>query len=188
MSPAVHQHDSRMNVHDKKQAKREFVHMQRAVSEALRRLDPISLIEAGAPASEYDLELGTIMPRLREARTSEDLCRILHEEFVRWFGIELAGDKAGFYVAANEIWTQWLVSRARVLSGTDDVELIEPGSVSVLYSGERLEPLRILRLGTRFFVESTSEPGMWWMGSRDAGTDIHVWGQYGFYDEAFPQH
>lgn len=48
-----------------------------------------------------------------------------------------------------------MIARANTCS---DVELIEPGSVRVLYSGERLDPLRILRLGGRFFVESTSEP------------------------------
>lgn len=177
-----------MNVDDKKPAKREFIDIREAVAEALRRLDPIGLTEAGTPSSEYDPEIGTIMPRLREARTSDDLARIIHEEFVAWFGPETAGSEARYNVAANEIWSHWLLNRARVLSGSDDVELVEPGTVRVLYSGEPLEPLRILRLGTRYFVESASDPGVWWMGSRDGGANIHVWGQYGPHEDAFPQH
>lgn len=175
-------------MHDRQRAKRELLDIQEAVSEALCRLDPLALIEAGAPSSEYDPEIGTIMPRLGEASTRDDLARIIHEEFVAWFGSELAGSEARYNVAANEVWSHWLLHRARILSDSDDVELVEPGTVRVLYLGELLEPVRIMRLGTRYFVESAGDPGVWWMGSRDSRADIHVWGQYGSHEDAFTQH
>jgi hypothetical protein len=53
------------------------------VSRLLREADPIGLIAIGAPADEYDPEVSTILPRLREAKAAGDVQKIVHEEFVQ---------------------------------------------------------------------------------------------------------
>jgi hypothetical protein len=78
------------------------------VSRLLREADPIGLIAMGAPADEYDPEVSTILPRLREARAAVDVQRIVHEEFVRWFGADLVGSFTDYTEVAEKIWGTWL--------------------------------------------------------------------------------
>ena len=74
------------------------------VSRLLREADPLGLIAMGAPDDEYDLEVSTILPRLREANAAVDVQRIVHEEFVRWFGADLAGPITAYADVAERIW------------------------------------------------------------------------------------
>jgi len=78
------------------------------VSRLLREDDPISLIAMGAPDDEYDPEVSTILPRLREANAAVDVQRIVHEEFVRWFGADIAGPLTDYADVAARIWDTWL--------------------------------------------------------------------------------
>ncbi len=48
------------------------------VSCLLRAADPIGLIAMGAPDDEYDPEVSTILPRLREANAAVDVQKIVH--------------------------------------------------------------------------------------------------------------
>jgi hypothetical protein len=80
------------------------VPLREAVSQALRDADPIRLIQRGAPLDEYDPEVGTVLPRLREAVSCGDVRTILHEEFVHWFGDEVAGRIEHYDQAADSIW------------------------------------------------------------------------------------
>jgi hypothetical protein len=43
--------------------------------------------------------------RLPEATSAEDVRRIAHEEFVRWFDAQLAGPPERYSAIAEEIWT-----------------------------------------------------------------------------------
>jgi hypothetical protein len=52
---------------------------------------------------EYEPEVDTILPRLREGQTAEDLQRIVHEEFMRWFGVETTGDAAKYVGIASRL-------------------------------------------------------------------------------------
>ncbi len=81
--------------------------IRRQVSAILREADPISLISAGAPADEYELEVGTIVPRIGEAASPELLQIIIHEEFVFWFGAEIAGPPEGYERTAEAIWNAY---------------------------------------------------------------------------------
>ena len=54
---------------------------------------------------EYEPEVETILPRLPETETIEDIQQVLQEEFNRWFGSNRELDE--FYVAAKEIWAAW---------------------------------------------------------------------------------
>ena len=78
------------------------------VSHLLREADPIGLIAMGAPADEYDPEVSTILPRLREARAAVDVQRIVHDEFVRWFDADLVGPLTDYAEVAEKIWETWL--------------------------------------------------------------------------------
>ena len=78
------------------------------VSRLLREADPIGMITMGAPDDEYDPEVSTILPRLREADAAADVQRIVHEEFVQWFGTDIAGPLTGYADVAERIWGTWL--------------------------------------------------------------------------------
>lgn len=67
--------------------------------------DPIDI--AFHPA-EYTAVLRTILPRLDEAATVEDLTRMLHEEFVRWFSPRIAGPPSRYRPIAEDLWAAYL--------------------------------------------------------------------------------
>jgi len=77
------------------------------VSHLLREADPLGLIAIGAPDDEYDPEVSTILPRLREAKAAVDVQRIVHEEFVRWFGADLVGPLTDYAEVAEKMWRTW---------------------------------------------------------------------------------
>ena len=80
----------------------------------LFRHDPIGL-NFGVNADEYDPEVRTILPRLHEATSVDDVCRIVHEEFVRWFDCDagkrispgIAGPQSRYQELAAELWVLW---------------------------------------------------------------------------------
>lgn len=89
---------------NRKAAKRRLDSLRRAVADAINTADPVSLLEDGAPRDEYEPEVGTILPRLADAQSAGDVRRILHEEFIRWFGEDLAGPDTAYDTPAQEIW------------------------------------------------------------------------------------
>lgn len=54
---------------------------------------------------EYEPEVETILPRLPDADSVEDIQQILKEEFNRWFGSER--DLIEFYGTAKEFGAAW---------------------------------------------------------------------------------
>jgi hypothetical protein len=68
--------------------------------------DPIG-INFDTNADEYRPEAQTIVIRLPEATSSDDVQRIVHEEFVRWFDRQLAGPVERYRVVAESIWGLW---------------------------------------------------------------------------------
>lgn len=87
-----------------REGKVSFKLLRQRITGILNEEDPIGLIGLGCPADEYDPEIGTILPRLREASSAADLQRILHEEFGRWFSAETAGPAHRYAKAAHRIW------------------------------------------------------------------------------------
>ena len=67
-------------------------------------------INFGFNTDEYDPEVGTILPRLKNANSESDVVDIVHEEFVRWFGTKIAGDKEQhvYRNIASDVWRAWL--------------------------------------------------------------------------------
>jgi hypothetical protein len=87
--------------------KAEYGALYTEVSRLMREADPIRLIGIGAPDDEYDVEVRTILPRLREAKSPDDVQRIVHEEFARWFGADIAGSAAQYADVSKNIWEAW---------------------------------------------------------------------------------
>ncbi len=72
----------------------------------LFRHDPIG-INFGKNTDEYRAEAETIALRLPEADTDDDARRIVHEEFIRWFGPDIAGPAECYTAVAYETWQLW---------------------------------------------------------------------------------
>jgi len=70
--------------------KAEYSWLYDDIESLLFRHDPIG-INLETNTDEYDPEVRTILPRLRGCASSDDVCCVVHEEFVRWFGAEIAG-------------------------------------------------------------------------------------------------
>ena len=63
--------------------------LRAAVKAAIDEIDPEGLLTIGAPSDEYDPETRTILPRLRDCRSVEDVDRVVRDELARWFTPEL---------------------------------------------------------------------------------------------------
>ena len=73
----------------------------------LARQEPIGLVGMGAPDDEYEPEVGTILPRLGTVRSEGEVLDVVHEEFVRWFGPDVAGPREHYAGTASEVWRIW---------------------------------------------------------------------------------
>lgn len=56
----------------------QYQKIHRGLTALLYRHDPIGLAAAGAPKDEYEPEAGSIIPRLKDANSAEDVRRIVH--------------------------------------------------------------------------------------------------------------
>ena len=77
-----------------------------AVSGAMFHRDPVE-INYHFNTDEYDAEAGTVIPRLKDCASAEDVASVLHEEFVRWFGSETAGPRERYLDLSTDIWALW---------------------------------------------------------------------------------
>jgi len=68
--------------------------------------DPIG-INFQTNTDEYHPEAQAIVIRLPEATSPDDVQRIVHEEFVRWFDRQIAGPVERYRVVAESIWGLW---------------------------------------------------------------------------------
>lgn len=88
----------------------------RELFEEVRRIltdaDPIHIALEDVNPDEYEPEVGTILPRLKDAESADDVRRIIHEEFVRWFSPEIAGPEGRYQRAAAEVWEAWRKHRS----------------------------------------------------------------------------
>ena len=89
-----------------------YQNLHRGLMALLYRHDPLGLAAAGAPKDEYEPEVSTIIPRLKDANSAEDVRRIVHEEFLHWFdGEETAGPESAYNGIAQEIWTTFMAQQ-----------------------------------------------------------------------------
>ena len=81
-----------------------------AISAAMFRHDPIG-INFNMNTDEYEPEAGTVIPRLKGCSSAGDVATVLHEEFVVWFGSEIAGAQSLYANLAEEIWEIWKANK-----------------------------------------------------------------------------
>ena len=84
--------------------KREYRRSFGELSRLLASHDPIGLVGLGAPDDEYEPEAGTILSRPGAVSSKEEALDVVHEEFVRWFGPEVAGPKEVYEETASGVW------------------------------------------------------------------------------------
>lgn len=84
-----------------------------SVAALLFRHDPVG-INFDENTGEYEPEAGTILPRLRACDSAQDVQRVVHEEFVRWFDAGTAGSVEHYSEIAAEIWRLWQQHRDRL--------------------------------------------------------------------------
>jgi len=95
--------DRAKNRRRRSELRRRFKGLYDDVTQILFEEDPIR-INFETNTDEYEPEVGTILPRLRECATTEDVRTVVHTEFVRWFGPEIAGPAEKYTSAAKRIW------------------------------------------------------------------------------------
>jgi len=83
-----------------------------SVSAILFKADLIG-INFESNTDEYDPEVGTILPRLGQAKSVHDVALIVHEEFCRWFGVEESFAVGHYQDVAEQIWREWNVFHQR---------------------------------------------------------------------------
>lgn len=91
----------------RKSVRRQNPELFEAVSSLMFQHDAIG-INFTTNTDEYEPEAGTVIPRLASCSSVDDVMTVLHEEFVRWFGSEIAGELQRYSELANDIWALWL--------------------------------------------------------------------------------
>jgi hypothetical protein len=82
--------------------RRQFGTLYDFLSALLFEVDP-AVINFEINTDEYEPEVGTILPRLRNGQTVQEIQVIVHEEFVRWFGALTAGPFERYATIARRI-------------------------------------------------------------------------------------
>ena len=100
--------DDDLLVHKEERArlKGEYKKLFEEASALLFRHNPIGL-DFETNIDEYDPEVGTVLPRLSSCNSPEDVQRVLHEEFTRWFSPHDAGPPERYRAPAVELWELW---------------------------------------------------------------------------------
>ena len=89
-------------------ARREYWHLQPELFESILKIlfqhDPIGICFHEAGASEYSSEVNSILPRLENAKSVEDVHKAIYEEFVHWFNATGERSASKYEPIAKEIW------------------------------------------------------------------------------------
>jgi hypothetical protein len=86
--------------------KQQYGELFERVSAVLFEVDPIG-INFESNTDEYEPEVGTILPRLKDASTARDVENIIYEEFCRWFDTETVGSRGQYLPIAEKVWEAW---------------------------------------------------------------------------------
>jgi hypothetical protein len=91
---------------EKKRLSAEYETLLRQMVEVCMRHDPIG-INFEVNSDDYEPEVRTILPRLKACENSNEAVKVVHEEFQKWFGLDIAGPKERYLSLAKEIWHVW---------------------------------------------------------------------------------
>jgi hypothetical protein len=89
-----------------KEKQKSYRHLHARILQILFEDDPVG-INFESNTDEYEPEVGTILPRLKHCHTASDLQLVIHEEFIRWFGSDIAGPVENYGKVAERIWMEW---------------------------------------------------------------------------------
>ena len=89
----------------RQELKRQYRSAYDQLSSILFEEDPIG-INFEKNSDEYEPEVGTILPRLPSTVSVEDVRRVVHEEFVRWFDHIVAGPPERYQKIAERLWAE----------------------------------------------------------------------------------
>jgi hypothetical protein len=96
--------DAAMSREHRAEVKQRYGKLFDDVAAALFAADPIG-INFGNNTDEYEPEASTIIPRLHECQSANDVQNVTQEEFVRWFGD--AGTADRYEEVVEKIWQLW---------------------------------------------------------------------------------
>ena len=90
------------------------------VTSILFRVDPMG-INFEDNTDEYDPETDTILPRLPNCTSSDDVRKVVIEEFERWFDPDMVndGNRKHFDEIAKAIWSELQIFRGANLLATN---------------------------------------------------------------------
>jgi hypothetical protein len=94
-------------IEERKRLRSEYRELFDSVSSVLFRHDPIE-INFETNTDEYEPEVCTILPRLGDCASEADVARVVHEEFMRWFGEDSVSTADQYAEISAEIWRLWL--------------------------------------------------------------------------------
>ncbi len=90
----------------RKAVKKKYLKLYSDLRKCFFEHDPIG-INFGSNTDEYDPEVGTIIPRLAKCGSQADVLEVVHQEFVKWFGSDIAGGKSRYEEIATDVWNLW---------------------------------------------------------------------------------
>lgn len=91
---------------ERRRLKAEYGELFDAAAAVLFHHDPVG-INFETNRDEYEPEVGTILPKLRKCCSQDDVLKVVHEEFVRWFDAATAGPPEHYRQIASDIWQLW---------------------------------------------------------------------------------
>ena len=101
-----------MQPEERKRLQPDYERLFSELSAIIYRVDPVGLNVEENP-DEYDPEARTLLPRLGECRSVEDVDRVVRDELARWFTPEIVARSPTCDQLVEEIWSWWQrVSRA----------------------------------------------------------------------------
>lgn len=86
--------------------KRRYRFLLARITEILFDEDPAG-IDFGFNTEEYEPEAARLLTQLEGCRDAADAQRVVHQEFVRWFGERMAGPVESYASAGQRIWDVW---------------------------------------------------------------------------------
>lgn len=97
---------SRQHRSQRSEARRKHGALFDQVTGLLFRHDPVG-INYDFNVDEYDVEAASILDRLPSCGSAGAAQLVVHEEFVRWFGPQIAGPSENYATVSHVLWNLW---------------------------------------------------------------------------------
>ncbi len=96
-------------------AKKKYPELVKAISQCLFEDDPVG-INFENNTDEYDPEAATILAKLKDCKSENDVLKVVYTEFCRWFGKETTGSMTRYTKVSSLIWQIWILNKAKYSS------------------------------------------------------------------------